>query len=104
MTEEELIELLLDQGIHVAHYNISIKPLAINPGEHYMVSLFGWNIQEFGTAEGAEKFRQVLKEHAKKNMLNTLFNKRLSDKLQEEHKNSETTIAIERQKTLMGKK
>ena len=103
MTEEDFIELLLDQGIHVGFFKGKIEPLAIHPGDYYMVSLFGWNIQEFGTAEGAEKFRQTLKERSKKDMLNTLNNKRLSDALDKEHQNHETTIAIERQKKLMGK-
>lgn len=105
MTEEDFIELLIDQGTTISFHPVKEGPWVSNfqTKDLYQVSLFGWHFEEFETQEGAEKCRLTLKDFAKKQMLNILLNKRISDKLQEEHKNHETTIAIERQKKLMGK-
>lgn len=103
MTEEDFIDLLLDRGIDIDFHPGTPGDLSVDPYDTYMVSLFGWHMQEFGTPEGAEKYKHTLKELAKKNMLNILLNKRLSDALTKEHQSHETTIATERQKKLMGK-
>jgi hypothetical protein len=106
MTEEDFIELLAEQGTTISFHSVKDGPWVSNmqTEDLYQVSLFGWHMQEFGTAEGAEKYKQSLEEFAKKNMLNILLNKRISDALHKEHQNHETTIATERQKALMGKK
>lgn len=105
MTEEDFIELLAEQGTTVSFHPVKDGPWVstMQTEDLYQVSLFGWHMQEFGTAEGAEEYRKTLKDFAKKNMLNILLNKRISDALDKEHRNSETFIAIERQKKLMGK-
>jgi hypothetical protein len=106
MTEEEFIELLAEQGTTISFHPVKDGPWVSNTQSEdlYQVSLFGWHMQEFDTQDDAEEYKKTLKDFAKKNMLNTLFNKRLSDALHKEHQNSETNIAIERQKTLMGKR
>lgn len=105
MNEEEFIELLIDQGTTVTYHPVKDGPWVSNmqTEDLYQVSLFGWHMQEFSTQEGAEEFRKSVKDFAKKQMLNILLNKRINDKIQENHKNNEITIAVERQKDLMKK-
>ncbi len=97
MTEKELIDLLVDQGIHIAYLTDD------NGDESYIVSLFGENIEIFYIYEDAENFRATLQAVVKQNIEQILFNKKLSNKLKEEYENSEISIAIKRQKFLMGK-
>lgn len=105
MTDEELAELLAEQACYIHHSppTQASKTIFNRVLDLYTVSLYDWNFQEFGTLEGATEFRKIMKRQVKEKILLTLLNKRISEKIQEEHKNHETTVATERQKTLMGK-
>jgi len=105
MTEEELIELIADQGTHVEFFSAEHGPWRSTDQKKdvYTVSLFGWYMDDFDTQEDAEKSRQIVKNYVKKDIKRILFNKQLSNKLHEIHENDEITIAVKRQKELMKK-
>jgi hypothetical protein len=101
--KEELIEKIADQGAHITFYPGGGMSSAGMSKDSYMVSLFGVNLQEFYTREGAEKYRQFVKNLALENIKNTILNVRINEALEKEHDNSEVAIAIQRQKELMKK-
>lgn len=68
MIQDELIDLIADQGISIALVKAGEGPYAIIKTDYYVVSLFGWNMCEFCTQTSAEKYKQTLKTRVKEDI------------------------------------
>lgn len=64
----------------------------------WTLSIFNWPIRDFSSQEIAEDVRQKCKSRIKESIKNIILNQRLSEKMDQIHKEDEITIAIERAK------
>jgi hypothetical protein len=71
---EQLAETLAEQSVGVDFHPAGTGCCGIAYNEEYQLHIMGWNMQSFGTKEGAEKCRLKFKEKMKETILKILAN------------------------------